>query len=577
MKKAYSYIRFSRSHQAQGDSLERQEAAAVKYCAEHGFQLDRSTYHDLGVSAFHSKNRKAGALGRFLEACKAGRISPGSALIIESLDRLSRDTPWESIGLLKALLDYGIETHVMFDRLVVRPEDSGGTDLMLITMLASRAHEESKTKSRRLLSAFAKKRESGGIVAPTLPWWLAFDTGKTPRIVSPPERKKIVVRIFKETAAGHSSQKIANGLNRDKIPTWRKKQTRWVASRVRELVRSKSPQGWLVATTKTQAAGRGYEKEGYYPRLVSDELAEEARTTLARNNSRGKAAMGRPPTGKRPINLLRGLLRHRGCWMRHMPHQNGKGGGYNSYYECIDPLTAKVVFSVPGNQLDPILLVGVQELSAVNLAPMKPTTPKRVALQKIAAALNEKITNIVGAIESGSKALVKRLAELESELARVETEIENTPEIVPPDTLGLKKLQAFPLEALRDPEQRSLIAAELNRLIERVDVDWDEHGLVVPKNFWAKAWGPASFLSDPTPNLRRKKIVLIITFRAGGQRYINRIPGERLESYRLPDYGNMNYGGFREWAKERGWDLDAVEDIPLDEWIDRNHPSWKHT
>lgn|GEM_PF-3506990 len=547
MKKAYSYIRFSRSHQAEGDSLERQEAAAVKYCEEHGFELDRSTYHDLGVSAFHSRNRKTGALGRFLEACEAGKIEAGSALIIESLDRLSRDTPWESIGLLKTLLDHGIETHVMYDRLVLRPEDSGGTDLMLITMLASRAHEESRTKSRRLLSAFAKKRETaletGGIIAPTLPWFLEFSKtadGKT-KIICPATRRKIVLRIFKETASGKSSQKIAEALNKDEIPTWRAKQKRWVAARVRDLVRSSSPLGTLSATSKTVAAGRQHSIEGYYPRVVSDELAEEARATLARNKTQDLAAStGRPNAGKRPINLLRGLLRHRGSWMRHMTHQNGKDGGYNSYYEAVDQLTGKFIFSVPGRQLEPLLLAGICELSSDDLAPVTPQTPKRVVLQKQAAALNEKISNIVSAIESGSKALGRRLAELETELARVETEIEKTDEVVPPDAAGLKRLKTLALDGLTVPETRALIAEQLARLIQRIEVDSDLNGLALPESFWPKLHQGALAISDPTPKRCRKPLVILITFRAGGQRLIirdNSILG--VESYRLHERKEM--------------------------------------
>ena len=94
------------------------------------------------------------------------------------------------------------------------------------------------------------------------------------------------------------------------------------------------------------------------------------------------ASLGRPVTGKRPINLLRGLLRYRGRWMRHMAHQNGKDGGWNSYYECIDPITSRLVFSVQGRQLEPILLVAVRELAAIDLATVTPKTSRRVGLQK---------------------------------------------------------------------------------------------------------------------------------------------------------------------------------------------------
>jgi DNA invertase Pin-like site-specific DNA recombinase len=47
-------------------------------------------YRDLGVSAFRGKNADHGALKAFLDRVESGLIQPGSYLIVESLDRLSR-------------------------------------------------------------------------------------------------------------------------------------------------------------------------------------------------------------------------------------------------------------------------------------------------------------------------------------------------------------------------------------------------------------------------------------------------------------------------------------------------------
>lgn len=48
---------------------------------------------DAGLSAFHQKHIKNGALGVFLEAVNAGSIPVGSVLIVEGLDRLSHAEP----------------------------------------------------------------------------------------------------------------------------------------------------------------------------------------------------------------------------------------------------------------------------------------------------------------------------------------------------------------------------------------------------------------------------------------------------------------------------------------------------
>ena len=90
--RAYSYLRFSTTEQLKGDSLRRQTQAARAYADTHGLDLDEAlTFRDLGVSAFKGKNVAEGALGAFLQAVDAGRVPPGSWLLVENLDRLSRD------------------------------------------------------------------------------------------------------------------------------------------------------------------------------------------------------------------------------------------------------------------------------------------------------------------------------------------------------------------------------------------------------------------------------------------------------------------------------------------------------
>ena len=44
---------------------------------------------DLGLSAYKGEHRTKGALGSFLKLVEAGKITKGSTLSVESLDRLS--------------------------------------------------------------------------------------------------------------------------------------------------------------------------------------------------------------------------------------------------------------------------------------------------------------------------------------------------------------------------------------------------------------------------------------------------------------------------------------------------------
>src|SRR5215475_11639907 len=107
--RAYSYVRFSSAQQAEGGSLKRQTRFTEAYCKRKKLRLDDSlTLHDLGVSAFRGDNVREGALAGFLEACRTGRVPKGSVLIVESLDRLSRDQIRPALQLFLALQDHGI-------------------------------------------------------------------------------------------------------------------------------------------------------------------------------------------------------------------------------------------------------------------------------------------------------------------------------------------------------------------------------------------------------------------------------------------------------------------------------------
>src|SRR3989442_15538291 len=90
-RRAYSYSRVSDPKQARAnkDGLRRQDTYAADRCAREGWCLDDSlVFSDKGKSGFHGDNLKGtAALARFLDLVKSGRITAGSVLIIENLDR----------------------------------------------------------------------------------------------------------------------------------------------------------------------------------------------------------------------------------------------------------------------------------------------------------------------------------------------------------------------------------------------------------------------------------------------------------------------------------------------------------
>src|SRR6266581_6112762 len=104
--RAYSYVRMSTKVQSKGASKARQLEDSARYAAEHGLELVREeeAYEDIGVSAFKGQNVQSGALGRFLKAVRERKINPGSYLLVESLDRLSRQSPFDAANMMREIV-----------------------------------------------------------------------------------------------------------------------------------------------------------------------------------------------------------------------------------------------------------------------------------------------------------------------------------------------------------------------------------------------------------------------------------------------------------------------------------------
>ncbi len=540
MKRAYSYVRFSRAHQIEGDSLRRQTTSTAEYCKRHKLILDDSlNLRDLGVSAFRGGNAKTGALGRFIAACEAGIVPAGAALIVENLDRLSRQTARKTVRLMTELLDdHGIEIHLTMLNKVFRPEVEDGVDLIYAVALAMRANEESETKSKRLNEAFAKKRELAkegeAKVSSALPWWLTWD--KAGKIICPPDRQAVLERIFNDVASGISSQDVARALNAEGTPTWRfkgrkKKEdgtpygppipaTVWLDNRVRATIQSDAPLGTITATRKTKKLGKAWKIDNYYPDIISADVAAKARAVILGNRKTGRPCVGVP-------NLLRGILRHKELWCRFSVHRP-QIGGWNGYYEAVDQ-ERRMPWSIAASHLEPILLTTIAELTPETIQPPSGGAAEVSLLRALVKDLETRITNIAAAVEAGSSTMATRLVELEKELvtAKEQFEIAEASSNVAIDTKALTQLSRYALADLKLPEKRTVIAATIRRLVNRIDIGSTLDDLI-PKGqdtvltiedgdtIVEDAFG------DPTGSRGKRPLAILINFHGGGQVAIQR-------------------------------------------------------
>lgn len=138
---AYSYVRFSSKRQEHGDSLRRQIEMAETYAKEHNLRLSAQSFRDLGVSGFKQRNLKQGALAAFISAVRSGTIEPGSYLLIEQFDRLSRAEVTVAFRLLLDLIEAGVTVVTLVDRKVWNEESiQDVVNVHVVTMHTKEAH-----------------------------------------------------------------------------------------------------------------------------------------------------------------------------------------------------------------------------------------------------------------------------------------------------------------------------------------------------------------------------------------------------------------------------------------------------
>jgi DNA invertase Pin-like site-specific DNA recombinase len=317
MNVAFSYLRFSTQEQAAGDSRRRQLALAEKYAADHHLRLDASlSFRDLGVSAFRGKNAKEGALRAFLEAIEHNLVPPNSFLLIESLDRLSRDRILAAQSLFLQIVQAGVTIVTLVDQRSYSLEGLNQNPLDLIISLVSmmRANEESEMKSRRIRAAFDIKRAhlAEKPWSARCPGWLRLDKD-TGQFSVVEERADVVRRIYRETLAGISNQTIARTMNEERIPLFGQGNQRgrmWQKSLVRHLLYSPTVVGTFVPfiTEWVDDVRRVRPQtpiENYYPAII--DKTDWDRVQAKRIAWSAHYHNNVPKTGR--ANLLAGLSR----------------------------------------------------------------------------------------------------------------------------------------------------------------------------------------------------------------------------------------------------------------------------
>ena len=436
--RVFSYLRFSTPEQARGDSFRRQTDEPERWCKERGLELDNSlTLHDLGRSAFKGGNAQFGALRQFLDLVEAGTIERGSILLVESLDRLSREAVLDAAARLLDLIRAGVTVVTLSDGQQYSEERlrADWTPLIMSLTIMARAHEESRLKSLRVGKAWEQKRLKAQAEkqaqTSACPAWMQLVGGpKSGHYELIPERAAVVRQIFADTINGLGRRKISKALNARGVDTWGvglKKGLRWHDSYIQKILGNAAVFG-VGEPLGRIAGGDGSvpttEIRDYYPAVIDEQTFYAAQASA---KARGKGT-GNPGSHR---NLLRGLAKC-GCCGGNMSivdkgsRSSGPklvcgaamanaGCSHQSYYRY-STLEMTAIFGL-GRQTESLAKSAGDKAATFGAA--------RAALEAKLSDLKRRQTNLFEIVETdgGGGALSARLTELKTVIDAVASEI----------------------------------------------------------------------------------------------------------------------------------------------------------
>lgn len=428
MTVAYSYLRYSSKAQRLSHSLKRQLEAAELWAAKRPDVILDTTTRDLGVSAFKGEHRVRGALSSFLDRIKTGQIAPGSYLLVETFDRLSRESEMVAVNLLSSIVLAGVRVVTLRDGHEYH-EGSDGMDIMRAVIVMSRAHNENKERGEKLAAKWAEKKQlarQGVKVSRRGPSWTIWNPDRKDFDLDG-KKAEVICRIFQDCIDGLGITAISSRLNREKVEPFVTGTDGWHQHRVLTILRSPSVCGYYQPTLTTNRPGQrmlrvaeGDAIADYYPRIISDDVFNLAQDRIARRNKRGG---GKGKRGKLFPNLLIGVGRCEECFgtlILGSRHNSQKVRHYRCYqqsraHRCNN--ISRYLTSDVEDRLRFFLIKGrleehVQEADLYAL---------RVKLAEI-EGIKRAIKNLVDAIEKGGLALAERAHERQIELKGLERE-----------------------------------------------------------------------------------------------------------------------------------------------------------
>ncbi|WP_390887722.1 recombinase family protein [Comamonas antarctica] len=366
-----SYTRFSSPKQARGDSLRRQTEQAEAWCAANGAELDLELrFSDEGISGWSGANAKTGALAALLKMLDEKKIPQGTVLLVESLDRLTRQDLTIAVPLLIQLVNSGLLLVTLQDNKIWSQDSLRDmSDFMLSVLMLGRGHDESQRKSSRVRAAFDAQRNSLSRQAfGSAPGWLERTDKNSPWIVVE-QKAESVRKVFALAAQGFGSPAIAKEANREKwvVPTRLGKST-WHSRMAGYIVRNRAVLGEHEYRIRTHEANSehwegkatGIVVQDFYPRIVEEAMWHKAQASV---NTRVTPRR----RDEHYYNIWAGLLHcgHCGGTMQRKMEHRGKSRGQIKCSNSMSGLTDCPTGSIVNT--DAALLLKVSVIAAARM------------------------------------------------------------------------------------------------------------------------------------------------------------------------------------------------------------------
>lgn len=332
---AFSYLRVSSTRQA-GEArsgLDRQADQFLPFCQRHGLTPSLDPLVDRGISAYRGSNRERGALGQFLAAARDGVIPDGAVLVVEDLDRFSREAPSYAEAQLGELFQLGLALAVVRDDVVIDRSTYDSDIGVRLQLLVRRdaAHDYSRKLSERVSAARerarARERQGEIVNGHCRPQWLDYDDQSGTFTVN--DRWPIYRRMIDLCLHGYGQVRVAAMLNGEGH-----RNTRgglWSGASIVQFWRDRRLIGERVYGLRRRAGSEQAEVlQGYFPAMLTREEWDQLQAAIAqRSSNRGRAGRG-----EHRHNILQGMV-FCACGLRRELHiANRPSGRKHAYLVC---------------------------------------------------------------------------------------------------------------------------------------------------------------------------------------------------------------------------------------------------